>query len=107
MAIQLKRLFGVLFPSKNQLLWAGFLISQLALASAAEECEQIKCLSGLTMLDSSVEITGAVLVDKGIYIVERSTPTADDTRAIIWLEASDDDLKIIFPNGTVRVLAVN
>lgn len=75
--------------------------------SFAEECEQVKCLSGLTLIDSSVEITGAALLDKGVYLVSRSTPTADDSRAIIWLETTDGDLKILFPNGTTKVIAVN
>lgn len=73
----------------------------------AEECEQIKCLSGLTLIDSGVEVTGGLLVDKGVYLVESSTPTAHDTRAIIWLEETDGDLKIVFPNGQTRVLAEN
>lgn len=76
---------------------------------AKDTCSQLKCLSGLMILDSAVQATQPLQENKYIELVESSTPTVSSTatHARIWLNSSDGDLKVIFGNGTVKTLATN
>lgn len=87
------------------------LILLLPLGVFAEDCPQTKCLSGLTLLDSSVQVTGVVSFDKWIDLVEISTPSTPSSNHVkIWLRAEANNKQSIvatFDDGTTTRLTGN
>lgn len=84
-----------------------FTLCQLLAPATAFGPSMIKEVGGLVLVDVPVQVNGSV---QGSYfeLVRTSTPTTPSTNhARIWLETTDGDLKVIFDNGTSRVIAAN
>lgn len=61
-------------------------------------------------LDSPIVIrnnTGRTLLRNGLQLVAQSEPAVPDNGAVIFTDSSSGDLKVKFPNGTVRTIASN
>jgi hypothetical protein len=82
--------------------WDGGVSVSLSVSGAGLETDG----GNLTLTGGDLIAAGDVQADH-VLIAPLTAPSADATRATIYVDAADGDLKVKFANGTVATIALN